>query len=87
MTTRPAPTKASHYVAGILSGLRSFLDGDAAGRLSPDARTEIAQVISWICRDRNNPIQPVLGFVELPRDSYASIKELQKEGGSAAPLL
>lgn len=68
MTTRPAPTKASHYVAGILSGLRSFLDGDAAGRLSPEARTEIAQVIARICRDRNNPIQPAVGFVALPGD-------------------
>ncbi len=49
MTTRPAPTKASHYVAGILSGLRSFLDGQAAGRLSPDARAEIAQVLFVFC--------------------------------------
>jgi hypothetical protein len=44
MTTRPAPTKASHYVASILAPLGAFLNGDPARRLSPDARAQIVQV-------------------------------------------
>lgn len=59
MTTRPAPTKASHYVAAILSALRTFLDGEAAARLGPEARSDIAEASagfsSWIMLDLCDP--------------------------------
>ena len=44
MTSKPKPTKASHYVNGILKDLNALLATDAAGRLSPDARRAVAEV-------------------------------------------
>ncbi len=44
MTTRPVPTKASHYVGGVLAPLQAFLDGSPARRLAPGARADVVQV-------------------------------------------
>lgn len=47
MTTRPVPTKASHYVPGVLQPLRALLDGPGAARLAPETRAGIAQACGF----------------------------------------
>ncbi|BDA46634.1 Conserved oligomeric Golgi complex subunit 2 [Coccomyxa sp. Obi] len=83
MTTRPAPTKASHYVAAILSALRTFLDGEAAGRLGPDARSEIAEgVIAGVTQRFATQARDLL---ESLRKTESSLKRLKKSrAGEAA---
>ena len=44
MTSKPKPTKSSHYVHGILKGLSALLATDAASKLAKDTRSSIAKV-------------------------------------------
>ncbi|CAL8471248.1 g10790 [Coccomyxa elongata] len=83
MTTRPAPTKASHYVAAILSALRTFLDGEAAARLGPEARSEIAEgVIAGVTQRFATQARDLL---ESLRKTESSLKRLKKSrAGEAA---
>ena len=55
MTSKPKPTKASHYVNGILKDLNTLLATDAAGSLSSAARRTVAevQVIIFLWRCEN----------------------------------
>jgi len=46
MTSKPKPTKASHYVNGILKALSGLLATDAASKLSANTRSTIAEV--WV---------------------------------------
>lgn len=44
MTSKPKPTKSSHYVHGILKGLSALLATDAASKLAKDTSSSIAKV-------------------------------------------
>ena len=44
MTSKPKPTKSSHYVHGILKGLSALLATDAASKLTKDTSSSIAKV-------------------------------------------
>ena len=45
MTTRPRPTRPSHYLASLLQPLQSLLDAPPASDLQQPAKAEIIQVI------------------------------------------
>lgn len=45
MTTRPRPTRPSHYLASLLQPLQSLLDAAPASDLSQPAKAEIIQVM------------------------------------------
>ena len=49
MTSKPKPTKASHYVQSIFKGLSTLLATDAASRLSAAVRNAVAEVsaLKW----------------------------------------
>lgn len=44
MTTRPPPSRPSHYAAGILTPLRAFLDAPHGRALPAATRASLAQV-------------------------------------------
>ena len=51
MTSKPKPTKASHYVNGILKALGALLSTEAALRLCAATRSDIAKVCLLLSGD------------------------------------
>ena len=54
MTTRPPPSRPSHYAAGILAPLRAFLDAPHGRALPAATRASLAQV----CIPSQHPTHP-----------------------------
>lgn len=48
MTKRAQPDRPSHYVSAILAPLQTFLSGETAGRLGPEARAHLTQVRAFL---------------------------------------